>query len=86
MSMEISHRLRKRLWIELIINAKVLAVRDVVLVFYYNSGLVLKRHREIAIQSRTTPETMTFLWFAGNRQRQRRIIARDRVADSKEIS
>src|SRR5262249_17304571 len=86
MSVKISDRLRQWFPIELIVNVKVLAVGNIILVFDYDFGLLLKRHWEIAIQGCTPPESVAFLRFARNCNRQRREITWDRVPDAEEVA
>src|SRR3981081_2528165 len=84
MGVEIGYWLRNGLRIEFVVDVEILSIWDVVLVFDHDLCLFLERHREIAIQCSTTAVAMAFLWLAGNRDRERRKVTGNRVADTKE--
>src|SRR3984893_9590955 len=67
MSVKIGYRLRQRFSVKFIVDVKVLAVGNIILILDYDFSLPLKRHWEIAIKSCTASESVAFLGFARNR-------------------
>src|SRR5258707_3715952 len=86
MGVEIGYWLRNGLRIDFEVDVEIVPIRDVVVVLDHDLCLFLERHREIAIQCNTAAVAMAFLWLAGNRDRERRKVTGNRVADTKEIT
>src|SRR5256885_9692962 len=83
--MKIGGVLAQWLAIQLIIDVKVLPIRNIILIFYFDARPFLERHREVAVHRSIAAKPILFFGLDGRREWQRRKITGKAVPDAEEI-